>query len=71
MNKCRTCFYWDPIENEGVRDERRDEYILGRCRRHAPLPERRMDYDPNRPEGTAIWPVTSAEDRCGDGKDRK
>jgi hypothetical protein len=49
---CAICAYWQPLEESSFQ---------GQCRRHAPRPEVSDSV-----HMLAAWPVTNAQDWCGD-----
>jgi hypothetical protein len=57
---CGNCQYFVPDHRMMNRDA--DFVVLGRCRRHAPVPD---------PRGSGTWPSTVDEVWCGDHEPKK
>lgn len=53
--RCYDCYYWNEDSKE-----------RGACRRHAPAAQVLAADRPGAPETSAAWPVTRADDWCGE-----
>lgn len=57
---CRTCRYWGGSSRDAYHS-----WVLGACKRHAPLLEAVVQlHKQHKPEGA--WPHTENSDWCGD-----
>ena len=66
--RCGTCRYWglssyyDAVAAESGDSGPHCDGSAGSCRRHSPIAVKQERY----PGATALWPVTSRGDWCGD-----